>query len=430
MEDDYWNVSLSKSFSFDDDIDEKVLDDNVSEISTKSIVPITFVLSENDLQLIIDEEIHSNDAIIPKGLTLEEEVKFLRRKINEFQYSEPSLTIAKILLQKPCSLDCYKSINDKEKLLDEAISSGNGDAILQVVLFLKNTLKPILFQKLLANRSEAVEHYLNYLSTTMKICEAVDILTMLDRQQEAIMLQFKTIVQSKNTVQKLDKLKIFIQPTSSSINPFLMTQMRYYINLLELQINERLYFQPHDVLDKSLLETLYFACEKFQKFSDPLTSQNDTNPFKMIEQYNITSAQFEWIALNQRARAQAWRDIETLFEKKTSVLKKKNFTINISLEVVILKLHQLKAPQAVLNSFLQHIEDPERRLTLSKRVGAITSIIDSLTLLKDKNSLEDFKNTLPSGTAEFFYTEKAITSLSNSSTKSLLGLRKNSSTTS
>lgn len=259
----------------------------------------------------------------------------------------------------------------------------------------------------------------------MKLAEAIEILTQLDRQQEAALLQFKAIVQSKNSIQKLDKLKrineLFEQP-------FLCSQVKHYASLLELQINERMHFQPHDVLDKSTLETLYFACEKFQKFSDTsvAASSHLTNPFKMAEQFCIAPAQFEWIALNQRARAQAWRDIEMLFEKKSSVLKKKTFVINIPLEIVILKLHQLKAPQAVLNSFLQHVEDAERRLMLSKKVGAIHSIIDSLTILKDRNSLEEFKESLPNGTAEYFYTEKAISSIVNS--KSLLGLKKHSST--
>lgn len=130
--DDYWNVSHSKSFCFDDDIDEKLLDDDISEISTKSVVSINFFISESDLQIILDEEIHNSESIIPKGLSVEEEVKFLRRKINEITYSAPRVAITKILLNKSCSLECFKSFSEKEQLLDEAILCGDGDAILQV----------------------------------------------------------------------------------------------------------------------------------------------------------------------------------------------------------------------------------------------------------------------------------------------------------
>lgn len=429
--DDYWNTSSSKSFCFDEDVDEKFLEDDISEVSTKSTaVPLSFVISESDLQYILDEEQNYSDSIIPKGLKAEEEVKFLRRKINELQFCPIPLVVTKMLMNKQCSLECYKTLQEKEELLEEAISCGHGDAILRVVLFLKNTLKSALFMKLIAKQPAAVDHYINYLSTTMKIFEASELLMALDRNHEAIILQFQTITQSKNVIQKLENLKNLQDLLNKAPNNFLSAQIKNYSSLLEMQINERLYFQPHDVLEKSVLETLYYACEKFPKFSDPSSSQSLTNPYKISEKFSISPAQFEWVALNQRARAQAWKDIESLFEKTSTVLKKKTFVIHIPLEIAILRLYQLKAPQAVLNSFLQHVEDPERRLMLSKKVGAIHSIIDSLAALKDKSALEEFRETLPGGTAEFFYTEKAITSLSSSSTKNLLSLRKISSTSS
>lgn len=428
--DDYWNTSANKSFSFDEETDDKFLDD-VSEVSTKSsCIPLNLIISDSDLQYILDEEQSYSESIIPKGLKPEEEVKLLRRKINELQFCPIPLVVTKILMNKSCSLECYRTMQEKQELLEEAISCDNGDAILRVVLFLKNTLKPALFMKLIANQPSAVNHYVNHLATTMKIYEASEILMALERHHEAILLQFKVIVQSKNVIQKLEKLKVLQENLTKTPNNFLGTQIKNYTTLLEMQINERLYFQPHDILEKSVLETLYYACEKFPKFSDPTSSSSLTNPFKMCEEFNIAPAQFEWVALNQRARTQAWKDIEALFQKKSLVLKKKTFVISFPLEIAILRLYQLKAPQAVLNSFLQHVEDPERRLMLSKKVGAINSIIESLTILRNRSALEDFKESLPSGTAEYFYTEKAITSISSSSTKNLLGLRKNSSNTS
>lgn len=71
----------------------------------------------------------------------------------------------------------YKSLKEKQELLDAAILSGNGDAILEVVIFLKDTLKPTLFMTILKTRPEAVDHYVEFLSTTMRIAEAAEILT-------------------------------------------------------------------------------------------------------------------------------------------------------------------------------------------------------------------------------------------------------------
>lgn len=422
--DDYWNISHNKSFSFDDDI----VDDDVSEISIVSQssgnLSLDMIISDSDLQLILEDQMMS-DLVLPK-VPLEEEVKILRRKLQETQFCSVQVTINKLLLGKPCSLSIYKSFNEKEELLDKAIKSGDGNAIMQIIIFLKNSLKTSLFLEILKSYPEAVNHYVNFLSTTQKISEAIEILNFVGRTQESAILQFKTSISSKNVMSKLDQLKkikdLFLQ---TNCNPFLSQQVINYTNLLEMQINERLYYQPHDILEKSVIETLYHSCEKFNKWSDPTSVNSITNPFKIVENYSITPAQFEWIAINERGKSQAWRDIETLFEKK-SVLKKKTFVIHIPLELTILRLHQLRAPQAVLNSFLQHLDDPERRLALSKKVGAINSIVESLVQLKDRIALEEFKESLPNGTPEYYNAEKAITSLSQ--TKSLLGLRKNSNT--
>lgn len=426
---EYWNSSLNKSFSFDDEIEEKLIDDNASEISNVSskstALSLHLIISDSDLQSILEDQM-INEPIFPK-VSLEEEVKILRRKLNETQFCSVGITINKLLLGKPCSLTIYKSLKEKQELLDSAIDCGNGDAILQVVIFLKNSLKPKLFTQIITMRPSAVAHYVNYLNTTMKVGEACELLVSMGHHQEAAMLQFQSAVTSKNVIQKLEKMKKIQELfTHSGCNPFLAQQVSNYANLLEMQINERLHFQPYDVLEKSVIETLYHCCGKFQKWSDP-TVNSLTNPYKVVEKYGVTPAQFEWIALNERGKSQAWRDIEALFEKK-SVLKKKNFVIHIPLELAIIRLHQLRAPQAVLNAFLQHLDDPERRLALSKKVGAIHSIVESLVLLKNLQELQAFKETLASGTSEFFFAEKAITNLT--STKSLLGLRKNSSQTS
>lgn len=47
----------------------------------------------------------------------------------------PDVTLKKILLGRPYSLEQYKSLASKTALLDGAIQSGNGNAILGVGLF-------------------------------------------------------------------------------------------------------------------------------------------------------------------------------------------------------------------------------------------------------------------------------------------------------
>ena len=333
--DDYWNTSHNKSFNFDDDyVEEGIssidlgttsrnkLDDDSSEISSVSLqneMPLHLIISDEDLQLVLEEQLIIDDPGIKKSTTLEEEVKILRRKLNEISYCPIEVTITKLLMGKPCSLEIYKSLKEKEELLDEAISCGSGDTILQVVMFLKSTLKPTLFFNILKTREEAINHYINYLNTTMKITESSELLIMLGRQNEASMLQFQSVASNTNIELKKQKLKkihaeYFLQPGS---NTFYAQLVANYIHLLEMQTNERLYFQPEDVLDKSVAETLYHCCSRF-KWSDT-ASNLCTNPYKVMEQYGVQPGQFEWIALMERGKAQAWRDIEALFEKKVRI---------------------------------------------------------------------------------------------------------------
>lgn len=123
------------------------------------------------------EEQSTQEMPIPKNITVEEEVKLLRRLVQE-KFNAPSVsqTMAKILLGKSCTLEMYKSLHEKEELLDAAISSGNGDAILHVVLFLVRTLKKKFFHRILQSRPKAINQYVTYLMTRLQITECTDLL--------------------------------------------------------------------------------------------------------------------------------------------------------------------------------------------------------------------------------------------------------------
>lgn len=121
------------------------------------------------------------------------------------------------------------------------------------------------------------------------------------------------------------------------------------------------------------------------------------------------------MALNERSQCQAWRDLEIIFEKKSwSTLKtSKTFAIAVPLDRVILQLYAMDAPVAVLNMFLGHIDDPQRRLALAKRTRAAKSVVDAMVDLKDRGQLEQYLGTLDSGTDVRFYAENALKNLVN-----------------
>lgn len=160
--------------------DKLVCDDAASdssyELQVSAGMPLRLIISDIDLKTILEEQSHYEPAL-PKSISLEDELKLLRREHQEkIHPALPNVTISKIISGKPCSLEVYRSLKDKTDLLDEAIFSKNGNAILQVVLHLSKTLKKTLFYRILQQRPSALLHYLNYLKVKLKTAESADLL--------------------------------------------------------------------------------------------------------------------------------------------------------------------------------------------------------------------------------------------------------------
>lgn len=112
---------------------------------------------------------------LPKGITPEEELRVLRRKIQERIHAPPvSTTVTKMIMKKPFSLECYRSFHEKTELLEEAVCSGNGDAVLAVVLFLVKTLQRKYVVKLLDTHPSALNQFINYLMVRLQVKECAE----------------------------------------------------------------------------------------------------------------------------------------------------------------------------------------------------------------------------------------------------------------
>ncbi|GAB0096727.1 Vacuolar protein sorting-associated protein 16B [Sergentomyia squamirostris] len=407
-EEDYWNVSDSKAYNFDED-DVSNISEASYEDFPQSDFPLSLLISDQDLQMILEEQ--SRQEILPRNISQEEELRVLRRKFQEERNPPPaSVIISRLLTGRQVQLENYKTLPQKTELLDEAMVSGSGDAILKVVLFLTKTLKKKIVHQLLQNRPEAVNHYTNYLSTRLQISDCVDLWTMLGKQHEAAMFQFRLAVTTSNVDQKRRKLAkvhsdYFVQPGGSSFHARFLLDV---LNLLEYQSTD-----VKECLDKPALETLYHVCQK-HRWTDNKTP-TPGNPYNFAKLYQISASQFEWIVLNERGRSKAWRDLDALFEKKTFI--KSTFSIHIPLDKVVIRLHQLEAPTPVLNTFLSKIDDTQKRLILARKVEAVRTVIDCLVALKEKGDLLTVRNGLEPGTPDRFYADNCLESLQNSKWK-------------
>lgn len=118
-------------YSFDNNSHSNVLSFGII-IESHNQQITNLLLLDLFFQIVLEEQ-SMEETPLPKGIAIEDEIKILRRKLKEHVHAPPaSIVVNKMLMKKPYSLDCFKSMDEKEELLDEAIQCGNGDAILSV----------------------------------------------------------------------------------------------------------------------------------------------------------------------------------------------------------------------------------------------------------------------------------------------------------
>jgi hypothetical protein len=98
---------------------------------------------------------------------------------------------------RPYSLECYKTLADKTSLLDEAVHSGDGNAILAAVLHLKKTVKRSILVKALTPRPVAAHHLVHHMKQRAEKTEVLALLSALGRREDAALWQYKLAVEQE-----------------------------------------------------------------------------------------------------------------------------------------------------------------------------------------------------------------------------------------
>lgn len=216
--------------------------------------------------------------------------------------------------------------------------------------------------------------------------------------------------------QKLNKIyNESIAHQNGAICSYYTTIITNYISLIDWQLKEKIH-NPKllNILDSSPLESLFLASmnHKWSNASADFSIPNQSNPYQFTEMFKISQPHFDWIILNERAKSQAWCDLEKIFERKSwhSLKTTKTFSISVPLDRVIFQLNAYDAvPADVLNMFLAHIDDPQRRLVLARRFPlAGKSVVDALVELKNREELEQYINTLSVRDNVRIHGEKAL----------------------
>ncbi|XP_032675777.1 spermatogenesis-defective protein 39 homolog [Odontomachus brunneus] len=331
----------------------------------------------------------------------------LQNLYSEAAIVQPDITLRKILLGQPYSLEQYSSLASKTALLDAAILSGDGNAILIIVLFLTKTLKRSLVQRLLADRPDAVNVYLHYLFIRLQTNEITDILTMLGQSLTAAMKNLHIII--KNTkepntlLQKLHncyKVHFAILPDCKET-----TFLQCYIKLLEWQVaikqkkdNEEL------ALNSSVLESLHYACKYHCNTPDHYVV---ISPTTLSRDHDISSRLYQKVTLQVKATCGAWDDIDRLLLTK-GMLGNIKLQTCLHMEDVLKVLHKHNAPYAILEKYLKFVDNLEKRLELAKKLSCYTIVTDIFVQQGNRTALMDHKAKLQPQSEEYFYAESAL----------------------
>ncbi|KAH8417884.1 hypothetical protein KR222_007775, partial [Zaprionus bogoriensis] len=445
----YWNRSSRAAFSFDDDGDVDSADgssragaagghldaankwdnnaifnddtiseasfDNSSALGALNHLSIKSILSDEALKLVLQEQT-LDDHVVPKGVTPEEELKLLRRQIQSTLYSPNlELTVQKLLHGKVAPLEMFKSLQEKQQLLDRVLMHG-GDAVIGVLLFLKRTLNTTQFHGILKQSPKALEHYLSYLRQSGDLSNYIEMLQHFGRHQEAALRQFQAAMACSETATRKQQLQRLVDAYARAGVGVIPLYEQVFHAALKLQFvlekeaatdaSRQLGDQPTPI------ELLYLFCSQNKNWKEQ-DMLKLTSPQRFAADQEISPAQYEWTALNERAQAQAYADLECIFERVSTwhPLKSRQFHISFDLTLAVQRLFELQAPATVLQLFLSKMSNSSEKLALAQRVKCIKAVIDAMVSLKQQQELQQLRETLPARSEEQFYCENALKAL-------------------
>ncbi|NXV17067.1 SPE39 protein, partial [Cepphus grylle] len=345
----------------------------------------------------------------------------LRRPKAEYKdYSSdwsPKDTVRRMQRGKICSLERFRSLQDKLVLLDEAVAGHDGNVITAVLIFLKRTLRREILFRELEVRQVALCHLIHFLKETGEQKLLLDLLRLCFF---SLSLQLSQYCEHLN-IQDVEKRREFLKgciglPFSGEDT----SHIQDHYTLLERQIiieaNDRhletagqseifrKYPRKASILNMPLVTTLFYSC--FYHYTE--AEGTFSSPTNLKKTFKIPDKQYVLTALAARAKLRAWDDVDALFTTKNWLgYTKKKAPIGFHRVVEILQRNN--APVQVLQEYVRLVEDVETRLNLATKYKCHDVVIETYKDLKDRIQLTAYKCKVERGSAE----EEKINSILN-----------------
>ncbi|XP_053470427.1 spermatogenesis-defective protein 39 homolog [Ictalurus furcatus] len=464
-DDEYWNSSKFKAFTFEDDDDEftklkeskravnSILvddddDDDVEKVSWSGepIGSISWSVNETASSIRAGGEqsfpkINTAPSLPKQGSVYSLSSLFrakskpsfsesfdtsarvyapvLRRPKSECQDyvsdRSPEETIRRMRKGKAYSLERFRSLQDKLLLLDEAVSAHDGNVITAVLIYLKKSLdKEILFRELML-REIALRHYVHYLKEMGEQKLLVELMKALGRTEDMAFMQYKEHMNIKDEVERRDFLKKSLGLPFSQDDA---THVQDHYTLLERQIiieaNDRKgeaeifkkFPRKASILNMPIITTLYYSC--FYHYGE--SEGTFSSPANIRKTFRISEKQYVLTALGARAKLKNWFDVDSLFNTKTWLgYTKKRSPIGFHRVVDILQKNN--APVQVLQDYVTLIDDQELKLSLAQKYKCHDVVINTYKDLKDRQQLIVYQGKMERGSHEYRNIEELLNNM-------------------
>uniref|UniRef100_A0A8I6ADV5 Spermatogenesis-defective protein 39 homolog n=1 Tax=Rattus norvegicus TaxID=10116 RepID=A0A8I6ADV5_RAT len=149
------------------------------------------------------------------------------------------------------------------------------------------------------------------------------------------------------------------------------------------------------ILNMPLVTTLFYAC--FYHYTE--SEGTFSSPVNLKKTFKIPDRQYVLTALAARAKLRAWNDVDALFTTKNWLgYTKKRAPIGFHRVVEI--LHKNSAPVQILQEYVNLVEDVDTKLNLATKFKCHDVVIDTCRDLKDRQQLLAYRSKVDKGSAE------------------------------
>ncbi|NWW87123.1 SPE39 protein, partial [Rhynochetos jubatus] len=341
-----------------------------------------------------------------------------RRPKSEYKdYSSdwsPKDTVRRMQRGKVCSLERFRSLQDKLVLLDEAVAAHDGNVITAVRLtyltHLYASLCPveILFRELEV-RQVALCHLIHFLKETGEQKLLLDLLRrgcffslILQLSQYREHLNIQDVEKRREFLKGCIGLPFSAEDTSHVQDHYTLLERQIIIEANDRHLETagqsevfRKYPRKASILNMPLVTTLFYSC--FYHYGE--AEGTFSSPTNLKKTFKIPDKQYVLTALAARAKLRAWNDVDALFTTKNWLgYTKKKAPIGFHRVVEILQRNN--APVQVLQEYVRLVEDVETRLNLATKYKCHDVVIETYRDLKDRIQLTAYKCKVERGSAD------------------------------